>query len=186
MLASVAGCLCADVPGRRRALPLTMSDIATPLDRPGTSCWTAPHDSPTSAARWLDGACWSIYHISTYLYVYLTAGETDVAVTHDRATTLKAKLFRGLADPSRLLIVETLRSGEKTVSQVVEHTGLSQPNASAHLSCLQDCGLVTRRQDGRFVYYALADDRMEQVLQAAEGILSAVADNLYACTRYTT
>lgn len=109
-----------------------------------------------------------------------------MAVTHDLATTLKAKLFRGLADPSRLLIVEALRSGEKTVSQVVEHTGLSQPNASAHLSCLQDCGLVSRRQDGRFVYYALADERMEQVLQAVEGILSAVADNVYACTRYTT
>ncbi|MDP9310207.1 MAG: metalloregulator ArsR/SmtB family transcription factor [Chloroflexota bacterium] len=107
-----------------------------------------------------------------------------MAVTHDLATTLKAKLFRGLADPSRLLIVEVLRSGEKTVSQVVEETGLSQPNASAHLSCLQDCGLVARRQEGRFVYYSLADQRMEQVLQAVEGILSGVADHVYRCTRY--
>ena len=109
-----------------------------------------------------------------------------MAVTHDLATTLKAKLFRGLADPSRLLIVEALRSGEKTVSQLVEETGLSQPNASAHLSCLQDCGLVARRQEGRFVYYTLSDGRMEQVLQAVEGILSGVADNVYRCTRYNT
>ncbi len=107
-----------------------------------------------------------------------------MAVTYDLATTLKAKLFRGLSDPSRLSIVETLRGGEKTVSQVVEETGLSQPNASAHLSCLQDCGLVARRQDGRFAYYALADERMEQVLQAVEGILRGVADNVYRCTRY--
>ena len=107
-----------------------------------------------------------------------------MAVIHDVATTLKAKLFRGLADPSRLLIVEALRSGEKTVSQVVEETGLSQPNASAHLACLQDCGLVARRQAGRFVYYALADERMEAVFQAVEGILSGVADNVYHCTRY--
>jgi ArsR family transcriptional regulator, cadmium/lead-responsive transcriptional repressor len=107
-----------------------------------------------------------------------------VAVTPDRATTLKAKLFRGLADPSRLLIVEALRDGERTVSQVVEDTGLSQPNASTHLACLQDCGLVSRRQQGRFVYYGLPDPRMEQVLQAVEGILSDVGNNVYRCTRY--
>jgi DNA-binding transcriptional ArsR family regulator len=107
-----------------------------------------------------------------------------VAVVHSLDVTLKAKLFRGLADPSRLGIIEALRRGEKTVSQVVEETGLSQPNASTHLSCLQDCGLVTRRQEGRFVYYALADERMEIVLQTVEGILSGVADNVYRCTRY--
>ncbi len=107
-----------------------------------------------------------------------------MAVTHDLAITLKAKLFRGLSDPSRLLIVEALRRGEKTVSQVVEETGLSQPNTSTHLSCLQDCGLVTRRQEGRFVYYALADERMEVVLQAVEGMLTGVAENIFRCTRY--
>lgn len=107
-----------------------------------------------------------------------------MAVAHSLDVTLKAKLFRGLADPSRLMIVEALRGGEKTVSQVVEATGLSQPNASTHLACLGDCGLVTRRQAGRFVYYALADERMEQVLQAVEGMLREVAVNVYRCTRY--
>ena len=109
-----------------------------------------------------------------------------MAVTHDLATTLKAKFFRGLSDPSRLLLVEALRDGEKAVSQLVEITGLSQPNASTHLSCLLDCGLVARRQAGRSVYYRLADERMEHVLHAVEGMLSDVADNIYACTRYTT
>ncbi len=107
-----------------------------------------------------------------------------MAVAHDLAVTLKAKMFRGLADPSRLAIVEALRGGEHTVSHIVEVTGLSQPNASTHLSCLQDCGLVTRRQQGRYVYYALADARMEDVLRAVEGMLSEVADNVYRCTRY--
>ncbi len=107
-----------------------------------------------------------------------------MAVAHDLAVTLKAKMFRGLADPSRLLIIEALRDGEQTVGQVVEATGLSQPNASTHLACLQDCGLVTRRQQGRHVYYALADVRMEDVLRAVEGMLSEVADNVYRCTRY--
>ena len=107
-----------------------------------------------------------------------------MAVAHDLAVTLKAKMFRGLADPSRLLIVEALRAGEHTVSQLVEATGLSQPNASTHLAWLHDCGLVTRRQQGRQVYCALADARMEHLLAAVEGMLSEVGTNIYHCTRY--
>lgn len=56
---------------------------------------------------------------------------------------LKAKLFRGFADPSRLAVLEALKDGARCVSEVVGITGLSQPNVSAHLSCLEDCGLLT-------------------------------------------
>jgi DNA-binding transcriptional ArsR family regulator len=110
--------------------------------------------------------------------------EGGVAVVQDVSLALKAKLFRGLADPSRLAIVEALRSGEKAVSDIVQMTGLSQPNASSHLACLKDCGLVTSRQQGRYVYYSLADQRMEDVFSAIEGILADVAAHVYACTRY--
>lgn len=107
-----------------------------------------------------------------------------MAVTADPALELKAKLFRGLADPSRLAILETLRAGERTVTEVVAATGLSQPNASTHLACLRDCGLVTSRQEGRFVYYALAHRRIKQLLRGAEEILARTAERIYACTRY--
>ena len=109
---------------------------------------------------------------------------TAVAPTQDVALTLKAKLFRGLADPSRLAIIEILRSGEKTVSTIVLETALSQPNASAHLACLKDCGLVVSRQEGRRVYYRLADARTEEVLRMVEDVLADIAANVYACTRY--
>jgi DNA-binding transcriptional ArsR family regulator len=107
-----------------------------------------------------------------------------MAVIQDLSLSLKAKLFRGFADPSRLAILEALRAGEKTVSEVVETTGLSQPNTSGHLACLKDCGLVTSRQQGRSVYYGLADPRIEDVLRGVEGILSEVGARVYACTRY--
>ncbi len=107
-----------------------------------------------------------------------------MAVVQDLSLTLKAKLFRGLADTSRLALLEALRRGEKTVSELVVATGLSQPNASRHLACLKECGLVASRQEGRFVYYALADPRVEDVLRDAEGILADVAARVYACTRY--
>mgnify|MGYP000891450720 CR=1 FL=1 len=66
-----------------------------------------------------------------------------------QATSLKAKLFRGFSDPSRLSILDTLSAGPLTVTEIGEATGLSQSNASNHLACLWDCGLVVREQQGR-------------------------------------
>ena len=100
------------------------------------------------------------------------------------AISLEAKLFRGLADPSRLAILKVLQTGESSVSDIVESTGLSQPNVSGHLACLRDCGLVTSRQEGRSVHYSLADEGLHDVLTAAEGILARVAERIYDCTRY--
>jgi DNA-binding transcriptional ArsR family regulator len=107
-----------------------------------------------------------------------------MAVLQDLALALKAKLFRGLADQSRLAILEALADGEHTVGELVAATGLSQPNTSAHLACLRDCGLVTSRQEGRFVHYALADPQVGALLQEADAILARVAAQVYACTRY--
>ena len=97
---------------------------------------------------------------------------------------LQAKLFRGFADPSRLSILEALREGERTVSDLVETTGFTQPNVSNHLSCLRDCGLVAVRQQGRFSYYSLSDDRVAKLLFLADELLADVARGVYECTRY--
>ena len=97
---------------------------------------------------------------------------------------LKAKLFRGLADPSRLAVLEALRDGPRCVSEVVGATGLSQPNASAHLACLEDCGLVTRERRGKFAYYAIADVRVVKVLEVVEAMLSDIGAHIFRCTRY--
>ena len=107
-----------------------------------------------------------------------------MTVIQDLSLTLRAKLFRGFADPSRLAILEALRGGERTVSELVTATGLSQPNASSHLSCLKECGLVSARQEGRYVYYTLADPQIEDVLRGTEAILAKVAERIYDCTRY--
>lgn len=99
---------------------------------------------------------------------------------------LQAKLFRGFADPSRLSILEALLDQERTVSDLVETTGFTQPNVSNHLSCLRDCGLVTVRQQGRFSYYSLSDDRVAKLLLLTDELLADVAKGVYECTRYTT
>lgn len=104
--------------------------------------------------------------------------------TNAQALRHKAKLFNGLADLSRLAILETLRDGPMSVGEVVVTTGLSQSNVSNHLACLYDCGLVTREQRGRYVYYHLSDDRVGSLLRLADGLLADAAQGFYDCTRY--
>lgn len=104
--------------------------------------------------------------------------------TTQAAVELKAKLFRGFADPSRLTIVEALRNGPMTVTEVVEATGLTQSNTSNHLSCLRDCGLLSRQQEGRYVRYQLSDERVAGLLEQADALLADLARGVYECTRY--
>jgi DNA-binding transcriptional ArsR family regulator len=104
--------------------------------------------------------------------------------TDKTGLAVKAKLFRGLGDSSRLSILDALRRGPLTVSDIVAATGLSQSNASNHLSCLRDCGLVAAEPDGRYVTYRLSDDRVGELLALAEGLLADVARGVYECTRY--
>lgn len=108
---------------------------------------------------------------------------TALAITN-QSIELKAKLFRGFADPSRLRVLESLRNGPLTVSALVAATSLSQPNVSNHLSCLHNCGLITRERQGRFTAYRLSDPRVEELMALVETLLADVAHGVYTCTRY--
>lgn len=71
---------------------------------------------------------------------------------------LVAERFKALAEPARLQILQALRSGEQTVSELVEATGLGQANVSKHLQLLHGLGFVDRRKEGLYVHYRLAGD----------------------------
>lgn len=68
-----------------------------------------------------------------------------------------AERFKALAEPARLQLLNCLQGGELTVNELVEETGLGQANVSKHLRLLHSLGFVTRRKEGLFAYYALAD-----------------------------
>lgn len=68
-----------------------------------------------------------------------------------------AERFKALGEPARLRLLNALRGGERTVSELMEDTGLSQANVSKHLQLLHSLGFVTRRKEGLYVHYALAD-----------------------------
>jgi DNA-binding transcriptional ArsR family regulator len=107
-----------------------------------------------------------------------------LATTNAQALRHKAKLFNGLADLSRLAIIEALRDGPLRVGEIVAATGLSQPNVSNHLACLHDCGLVEREQQGRYVSYRPTDERVVGLLELADSLLADAAQGFYDCTRY--
>lgn len=70
-----------------------------------------------------------------------------------------AEQFRALGEPSRLRLMNLLFDGAKSVSELVEASGLSLANVSKHLGMLHQVGWVTRTKLGVHVRYALADDR---------------------------
>lgn len=104
--------------------------------------------------------------------------------TATRPLELQAKLFRGLADHSRLSILDTLRGGPLPVGEIVAATGLTQPNASNHLRCLSECGLVIGEQHGRFVHYRLSDSRIAEMLMLANELLESGLQGIERCKNY--
>jgi DNA-binding transcriptional ArsR family regulator len=89
---------------------------------------------------------------------------------------LVAERFKALSEPARLQILSCLRSGEMTVGELVDETGLGQANLSKHLQLLHAMGFVRRRKDGLFVYYALADKRIFQLCDAMCGRIEQEMD----------
>ena len=88
---------------------------------------------------------------------------------------LVAERLKGLAEPARLQILNALRRGERTVTELMEVTGLGQANLSRHLRILHTLGFVARRKEGLFVYYGLADD---SVFRICDVICDRLGDDL--------
>lgn len=93
-------------------------------------------------------------------------------------------LFRSLADPARLAILQHLALGEHKVVELTRHLGLAQSTVSGHLACLRDCGLVGVRAQGRASIYSLARPELLDLLRAAERLLAATGDAVSLCPTY--
>jgi DNA-binding transcriptional ArsR family regulator len=78
--------------------------------------------------------------------------------------TFKARIFQGLAHPTRIAIVEALSGRELPAGKLIEKLGLEQANASQHLAVLRARQVVVARKSGNQVYYSLRDPVLKQVL----------------------
>ena len=89
----------------------------------------------------------------------------------------KANVFRVLANPTRIHIIECLRNEELPVKELQEQLGVEASNASQHLAILRANGLVRYRREGNLVYYSLRDPFLTDVLDAMkEYFLSHLED----------
>ena len=84
-----------------------------------------------------------------------------------RALERAARLFRALADESRLRTLELLSAREACVSEIAESSGEAVSTVSHRLRLLRSEGLVSRRRDGRHIYYALTDGHVSELLRNA-------------------
>ena len=75
------------------------------------------------------------------------------------------QLFHALSDDTRLRILERLRGGERCVCELTDALDAAQSRLSFHLKVLKEAGLITDRREGRWIYYALARDRIAEVAE---------------------
>ncbi|NCT89422.1 winged helix-turn-helix transcriptional regulator [Cellulomonas sp. APG4] len=113
---------------------------------------------------------------------HTSAADALVGMVEASSLSAPAGLFRALADPSRLLILRHLLTGEHRVVDLTQHLGLAQSTVSQHLACLRDCGLVSSRAVGRASWFALTHPEAAlDVLGAAERLLALTGDAVEGC-----
>ena len=78
--------------------------------------------------------------------------------------TRAAAVIRCLGHPLRLRLLEALESGEKTVSELQEYAGATQPMVSQHLMVLKAHGVVDLRRAGPFAYYWIVEPKVKHIL----------------------
>lgn len=84
-----------------------------------------------------------------------------------------AGLLTAMANQSRLMILCHLLNEELTVTELGERVGLNQSPLSQHLARLRALGLVRTRREGQSIYYRLASQEVEAVLQTLYGLYCA-------------
>jgi DNA-binding transcriptional ArsR family regulator len=87
-------------------------------------------------------------------------------------TLLHASVCKGLADPKRLLIINALRDGERTVTELVDELGIPQANVSQHLAVLRDKGLVQARKEGQFAYYSVTSTKIIEAMDLLREVMA--------------
>jgi DNA-binding transcriptional ArsR family regulator len=109
----------------------------------------------------------------------------DMALSHplpDAVVDVVAQRFRALGEPIRIRLLERLRDGEASLSELVTLSDTTPQNVSKHLGILLQNGIVARRKQGTASYYRIADPVVfalcEQVCGSIEREVSALGEVL--------
>jgi len=84
----------------------------------------------------------------------------------------QARLVSVLLEPQRIKVLRLLRGGELCVCEIERSLGIPQNLVSHHLRVLREAGLVTPRKEGQFVHYSRSEERIRELTEALERLLS--------------
>lgn len=82
----------------------------------------------------------------------------------------KSEIFKALAHPVRIHILDALRAGERNVNELRDILGIEAPNVSQQLAILRNKNLVTTRKEGNNVYYSVRDPAIFDLLDVSRTI----------------
>ena len=89
----------------------------------------------------------------------------------EKVLELKAEVLKALAQPTRLKILDLLRTGEKCICEIVPAINGEQSNISRHISLMQKSHLVTTRKDGVKVMVKVSDPKIFEILDSISFLL---------------
>lgn len=111
----------------------------------------------------------SIYKRNEYVVFYRILGVFMMA----QANMIRAKVFKAIADPTRLEIIEFLKDKQE-ICQCEIHPELekSQSTVSQHLKILIDCGIIEMRRDGQKKMYKIKEPDVLQIIELIDDIIT--------------
>jgi len=86
---------------------------------------------------------------------------------------VKADFFKTLSHPARIRILEVLRDGEQSVSQLIPQVGIEASHLSQQLAVLRRANILESRKEGTTVCYSVTDERIFQLLEVAKAIITS-------------
>lgn len=92
--------------------------------------------------------------------------ETNPGVELESVFEQASDLFAVLSSPARLKILHYLCDGERSVNEILEFVGSSQPNVSQHLGLMYRAGILGKRKEGNQVLYRIVSERATSVCRS--------------------
>jgi len=74
-------------------------------------------------------------------------------------------VFKALADPTRLKILECVEKGERCICEIIPYTGKSQPCVSQHLKVMKHAGIINERKDGTKILIKASNDNIFKIIE---------------------
>lgn len=94
-------------------------------------------------------------------------------------------VFKAFCDENRIRILQLLLSGEKCACKLLEEMNITQPTLSHHMKILCDSGIVVGRKDGKWMYYSLSKEGVENAKKYLETLttVNTLSENQSCCEK---